>query len=65
MTEKGQDLTSFAKPPEVSKIQTGESTPLLEGNKKSVFLEDYLRASKEVDKKYPGHYEATKKFAEV
>jgi len=57
-------IGSFIKQPDVARIRGGESAPLLEGSKRSAFLQDYLRASQETDKKYPGHYQAEKTFAE-
>jgi len=61
MAEAKTGLSQFIKTPEPSQ---GETTPLLEGSKKSAFLSDYLRPSQEVDKKYPGHYQAEKEFIE-
>ena len=57
-------ISGFVKQPDVARIRGGESAPLLEAGKRSAFLEDYLRASKETDKKYPGYYQAEKAFAE-
>ena len=53
-----EELRRFAKP-----LAT-ESSPSLEGIQRSRFLKDYLAPAKEVDRQYPGHYEAEKKLAE-
>jgi len=65
MPESKGNLSQFIKAPVQETSQGGRETPpLLEGNKRSAFLYDYLRVPQEIDKKYPGYYQAEKAFTE-